>query len=147
MPIDLQQVYVYLVNGGLISLATCEGGQPRVRPVSLFADGEEFFFVSFSDRDKVRQLETNDRFEFFFGIKVGDNWGSIRASGRAVKVEEEGIDQDLVDLLPLFNDQTTSEEAEYALIRLDVEEFKVQDPEDKKIYRFVVRREPVAPTD
>jgi len=140
MPIDLQQVYDYLVNGGLISLATCEDGQPRVRPVSLIADGREFYIISFSDRD-------NDRFEFFFGIKVGESWGSIRASGNAVKIEEEEIDQELVDMIPLFNDRADSEEVEYTLIRLDIEELKVQDPEDRKVHRFVVRRESVPSAD
>jgi uncharacterized pyridoxamine 5'-phosphate oxidase family protein len=142
MPIDLQEVYQYLVNGGLISLATVEGDRPRVRPVSLIADGREFYFISFKDRGKIHQLETNEKFEFFFGIKVGEKWGSIRASGRAIIVEEEEIDQELVDMIPLFNDRSDSpDRPEYALVRLDIEEFVVQDPEDGAVHRFVVRRE------
>jgi len=82
MSMDLQQVYDLLSDGGLISLATVEDDQPRVRVVSLIADDQEYYFVTFRSRDKVAQLTKNDRFEFFYGVKVGESWGSIRASKR-----------------------------------------------------------------
>ena len=142
MPMDLQQVYDLLSDGGLISLATVEDDQPRVRVVSLIADGQEYYFVTFRSRDKVAQLIKNDRFEFFYGVKVGESWGSIRASGRAVIVEAGENKNEVLKVIPFFNDRLDPlEEQEYALVRLDIEEFMVQDPEDGEHHRFVVRKE------
>ncbi len=141
MSIDLEQVHDFLSAGGLISLATVDDEQPRVRVVSIIPDGQEYYFISFKERDKMSQLEENDRFEFFFGIKIGERWGSIRASGKAVIVDEEERKKKIVDIVPFFNDSLESiEDPEYALVRLDVEEFRVQDPEDGKQHRFVVKR-------
>jgi len=47
-----------------------------------------------------------------------------------------------VKIIPFFNDRLDPlEDQEYALVRLDIEEFRVQDPEDGEHYRFVVKRE------
>ena len=57
-------------------------------------------------------------------------------------MEEEEIKKEIIELNPLFNDRLDSpEDSGYALVRLDIEEFRVQDPEDGKHHRFVVRRE------
>lgn len=62
-------------------LATCENGQPRVRPVSTFMNDDLSFFVAaFSKSRKVNQLTNNPKVELCF---VDAHHRQVRVSGVA----------------------------------------------------------------
>ncbi len=93
-------------------LATVDGDQPRVRPVTLMRKGSSLFTVSVMKDAKVDQIRKNRKAEFAFSIP-GIGFNAIRVECIAEVVEDEKIRAEIYD------------SPEHALIRLTPTKFAV----------------------
>ena len=91
-------------------LATCDGDQPRVRPVTLMRKGNNLFTVSELKSTKVDQIKKNSKVEFSFIVpRMGFN--AIRVECMAEVVEDEKVRAEVYN------------SPEHALIRLTPTKF------------------------
>ena len=77
----------YLKDTQMVTIATCDGNQPRVRPMTLIYMDDKFFFATGSKDTKNSQLLTNPKTEFCLVVSKESGNGYIRGSG-VMKIEE-----------------------------------------------------------
>ena len=70
-----------------VVLATVEGSQPRLRPVTLVKLEGEFYFSTGKDAKKVKQLEQNPEVEIILQWKDEQKNGYVRIEGTTVLEE------------------------------------------------------------
>lgn len=72
-------------------VATCDGGQPRVRPMMLiYVDGVFYYATGTSDA-KAAQLMRNPKTEVCVLLGEGDDGGSLRVTGEMGFVYDEDV--------------------------------------------------------
>ena len=72
-------------------VATCDGGQPRVRPMMLIYVDGVFFYATGTSDTKVAELMRNPRTEVCVLLGEGDDGGSIRMTGEMSFVYDEDV--------------------------------------------------------
>ncbi len=78
----MKEMYALLKKAGLCFLATCEDGQPRVRPIdSVRLYGERLYFQTGRLKAVSRQLHANPRLEL---CTLPDSGSWLRIEGSAV---------------------------------------------------------------
>ena len=81
-------------------MATMDGAQPRVRPVSpVRTDGFTVYIASLRSSDKTAQLEANARAELCY---LSEDHDQVRITGPAVAVTEAATRQSIWDANPLL---------------------------------------------
>jgi uncharacterized pyridoxamine 5'-phosphate oxidase family protein len=77
----------------VVYLATADGDQPRVRPVSLIMLGERFYVVTGArggvNAGKLRQIRANPRVEYYLPLERDGSGGFIRGEGTAQIVDDQ----------------------------------------------------------
>jgi uncharacterized pyridoxamine 5'-phosphate oxidase family protein len=76
-------------------LATCEGGQPHVRPVMLIRRGGRLYFATGTRDAKVREAAANPRAEVCVMVGDEDTGGSVRLTGDLSVVYNEDVRADI----------------------------------------------------
>ena len=72
-------------------VATCDGGQPRVRPMMLiYVDGVFYYATGTSDA-KVAEFMRNPKTEVCVLLGEGDDGGSLRVTGEMGFVYDEDV--------------------------------------------------------
>lgn len=99
-------------------LATVDGGQPRVRPVSpLRTDGFTVYVASLRSSDKTGQIERNHKVELCYLTKDHDQ---VRITGTAAVVADPLVRREIWDSSPLLRAYLkTIENPEFVLYRID----------------------------
>lgn len=72
-----------------VFLATMEGDQPRVRPVTLINFDGKFWVTTDTWSEKVKQIQKNPKVEFSFVFKKGDRDCCIRVTGLAEMIKDK----------------------------------------------------------
>ena len=76
----------------VVYLATAEGDQPRVRPVSLINLGERFYVITGArggvDAEKLKQIRANPKVEYYLPLERDGSNGFIRGEGTASVVDD-----------------------------------------------------------
>jgi general stress protein 26 len=76
----------------VVYLATVEGDQPRVRPVTLVNLDTEFYVITGArggrDAAKLRQIKTNPRVEYYLTLEEGEKRGFIRGEATASVIRD-----------------------------------------------------------
>jgi general stress protein 26 len=81
-------------------LATIDGNQPRVRPVSpLRTDGFTAYVANLRSYGKTGQIESNPRVELCY---MDSHHNQVRITGVAETVQDQAVLQDLWDNNPLL---------------------------------------------
>ena len=98
-------------------MATCEGDQPRVRPVNIaLVEGLTLWIASYTRWGKVRQLRENSKVEITVLL---DSGAHVRIEGRGLISESEDDRRRVFEAFPLmqryFADPT---HADYTLIEV-----------------------------
>ena len=69
----------------VVSFATVEGNQPRVRPMTLIHMDDRFYMITGArggrDAKKLQQIRVNPRFEYHLVLEGSDQNGFIRGMG------------------------------------------------------------------
>jgi general stress protein 26 len=70
-------------------VATCDGGQPHVRPMMLIYVDGVFYYATGTSDTKVAELMRNPKTEVCVLLGEGDNGGSLRMTGEMGFVYDE----------------------------------------------------------
>ncbi len=81
----------------VVSFATVEGQQPRIRPMTLIHIDDRFYMITGArggkDAKKLQQLRLNPRFEYHMSLKGEKVNGFIRGAGDAFEVDDSSVKQ------------------------------------------------------
>ncbi len=120
-----------------VFLATLEGGQPRVRPVTMLQIDGRFWVLTGTGDAKSEQIRENPEMEFCFLIKQGEHTGYVRGSGSAKIVKGAILKKDIAKQCDYFYDHWKSpEDPNYALIELRPENIEYMRPTEMKARKF-----------
>lgn len=92
-----EKIMPYFRKTQMVTLATCEGDQPRLRPMTLIVKDDRFFFATGSNDNKGKQLAENPKAEFCLTISNDANSGYLRGSGKMVAVKDEPTRKEIAD--------------------------------------------------
>ncbi|KPJ72044.1 hypothetical protein AMJ52_07655 [candidate division TA06 bacterium DG_78] len=97
-----KEIWSYFQKMQLIFLATCEGEQPRVRPVTLIHFNDKFWISTGTNSAKMKQIRENNNIALCVPLKEGENGGYIRGQGKAIIVQNKDVKKLLADNIPFF---------------------------------------------
>jgi len=90
-----EEIESWLEGDNLIYLGTVEGGQPRVRPVSLIKSEDGYYVITGArggqNAGKVLQIKANPKVEYYLTLADGEKRGFIRGECNASIVEDPNI--------------------------------------------------------
>jgi uncharacterized pyridoxamine 5'-phosphate oxidase family protein len=141
----LEEIEDYFVKQNLVSLATVEGNQPRVRIVSLIRLDGCFYVITGSrggaETAKVRQIRENPRVEFVKQVEREGKIGNIRAEAIASISEDFVLKTRLFDEVEWVKDYFSSpDNPDYVVLRIDVKSYEYSFPGKPKVVKIDVQR-------
>jgi general stress protein 26 len=104
-----------------VMLATSEGNQPRVRPVTLVNNRGELFLLTGTGSRKVEQIKSNNNVEIVKLVQVSERTGYVRLTAQGTIVEDETIKKRLADETSFFSNYWPDyTDQSYTLIRFQI---------------------------
>jgi len=107
----------------VVYLATAEGIQPRVRPVSLIRYGERFYIVTGArggvNAGKLKQIRVNPSVEYYLPLERDGSSGFIRGEGSAHIVNDPATRARIQGEVPWARDYFPSvDHPDYVLLEI-----------------------------
>jgi len=134
-----KEVWGHFQNMQQVFLATDEGTQPRVRPVTLIHFNDKFWITTSTNSAKIKQIKDNKNYEFCLLLKEGDNSGYIRGSGEANIVQDKDTKKLLADNTPFFkNFWKDADDPNYTLLEIVIKNVEYLKPGVFDVSRFTV---------
>jgi len=134
-----QEVWAQFKKAQCAFLATAEGEQPRVRPVTLIDFDKKFWIATGTRSAKARQIRRNPNVEFCFSLKEGDNSGYVRVAGVAETTNDRKTKARLADQMDFFSAHWKGvDDPNYTLLRITRVEVEYMRPGDNEAYTFIV---------
>jgi uncharacterized pyridoxamine 5'-phosphate oxidase family protein len=100
-------------------LATAEGNQPRVRPVTLVKNEDAFYVITGSEDAKTKQIHNNGKVEVVVPVTHEGRTGYIRFSAQATIVSDSAIRTRVATATSYFSNYFKSpDDPKYALLHL-----------------------------
>ena len=129
----LNEIEAHFQRQNLVSLATAEGDQPRVRIVSLIRLDGGFYVITGArggaQTAKVRQIKQNPNVEFVMRVEREGQTGNIRAAGTASIVEDHALKTRLFEEIEWVGSYFGSpEDPSYVLLQIDVKSYEYSVP-------------------
>ncbi|OGD45043.1 hypothetical protein A3K69_07210 [Candidatus Bathyarchaeota archaeon RBG_16_57_9] len=124
----------------VVYLATAEGDQPRVRPVSLIRHGERFYVVTGArggvNAGKLKQIRANPNVEYYLPLERDGSSGFIRAEGSAHVVDDQATRERLHGEVPWARDYFPSpDHTDYVLLEIVHVSYMFREPGTTEIVR------------
>ncbi len=124
----------------VVSFATIEEGQPRVRPMTLIQSEDRFYMITGArggkDAYKLQQLRVNPRFEYYHTLKGEKVDGFIRGMGDSWEVKDENVKKKIYDMIPWAKSFfSTLDHPDYVLLELKHDGFNYRFPDTQEILR------------
>jgi uncharacterized pyridoxamine 5'-phosphate oxidase family protein len=114
-----QEIWRNFVEQQTIFLATADGNQPRLRPVTLIRLKNRLFVATGARDAKVKQIRQNPKTEFCLLVEKEGRKGTIRAECEAELVQDSNLKADAYNKIPFMKEFWSSpEDSGYALIEL-----------------------------
>jgi uncharacterized pyridoxamine 5'-phosphate oxidase family protein len=133
----LAEALDYLQHTQPVFLATCEGDQPRLRPVTLIWFKKKLWVATGAKNAKMRQILKNDKIELCLFAEQQKSQGYVRACGKAVVVTNKRTRRSLAASLPFFKDLWSDrEDRRYALLEIRVKAIDYLKPNQLKVKKF-----------
>lgn len=123
-PADLRRLALAVIQADRFpDLATVDGDQPRVRPVSpVRTDGFVVYIANLRSYHKTREIEHNPRVELCY---LDDHHDQVRITGRAAVVTETAVLEDIWNSNPLLRKYMgTIDNPELIVYRVDPERIR-----------------------
>ena len=122
----------------VVSLATVEDRQPRVRPMTLICSDDRFYMITGArggkDAYKLRQIRENPRFEYYLTLKGEEVDGFIRGMGDTWEVEDECTREKVYNMIGwATNFFPTADHPDYVLMELRHDGFSFRAPDTMEI--------------
>ncbi len=134
-----EEVWAQFKQAQCVFLATAEGEQPRVRPVTLINFDKKFWIATGTRSAKARQVRRNPNVEFCFPLKEGDNTGYVRVAGVAETINDRQTKARLADQMDFFNAHWKGvDDPNYTLVRITRVEVEYMRPGENEAHTFVV---------
>ncbi len=129
----LNEIEAHFQKQNLVSLATAEGDQPRVRIVSLIRINGGFYIITGArggaQTAKVRQINQNPKVEFVMRVERDGKIGNIRAAGTASIMEDNALKTRLFEEIEWVGGYFESpEDMRYVLLQIDVRSYEYSVP-------------------
>ncbi len=138
-PIGLQEIWIHLEDFPLAHLATIDGNQPRVRPMTLISVENQLWLATKTEWDKVDQIIDNNRVEFTVAPLRKNGTGSIRVTALAVVIEDKETKRKLSLAIPWFNQYwIDSDDPNFTLIRLKLKRMLYDHPSNRMKYTVIL---------
>jgi len=113
-----------------VFLATVEGDQPRVRPVTLIYLDKEFWITTDTWSAKVKQIQENPKVEFSLPFKEGNKDCCIRVAGLAGIIKDEKTRAKLARHCDFFDKHWKSvDDPDYTLLKIRPVEIAIVKPD------------------
>jgi uncharacterized pyridoxamine 5'-phosphate oxidase family protein len=114
-----KEIWRNFVEQQHVFLATADGDQPRLRPVTLIRLGDRLFIATGAGDAKVKQIRQNSKTEFCLLLEKGEQKGTIRAECLAQIVKDKAVKTEAYHKIPFMKEFWSSpEDPRYALIEL-----------------------------
>lgn len=115
----------------MVHLATCENGQPRLRPMTLICKGRRLYFATGATDHKSAQIAANPRAEFCLLYRDGANTGYLRGSGTLAQVDEVPRKKEIADFATFIYDYwQDAADPGYRLYELQLDQLRYMKPGD-----------------
>jgi len=102
-----------------VYLATVEGDQPRVRPVTLINLEQRFWIATGTKSAKAAQVRRNPNVEFCLPLSEGDRTGYVRVAGTADPVEDSETRARIASQIEFFSYYWSSpDDPDFTLLRI-----------------------------
>ncbi|MDD2229901.1 MAG: pyridoxamine 5'-phosphate oxidase family protein [Candidatus Cloacimonetes bacterium] len=112
-----------------VQLATCEGDQPRLRPMTLIVKDGRFFFATGNTDNKTKQMENNCKAEFCLLIPASDSTGYLRGTGKMQKVENQATRKEVADWAEfIYSYWKEASDPDYCLFELELQQMRHMEP-------------------
>jgi len=112
-------VWAHFQPGQCVYLATAEGDQPRVRPITLLNLEEKFWIATSPRSAKSRQILRNPNVEFCYPLSTDCSTGYIRVSGIATITRDTDVIERIGNQIPFLTEHWTgTQDPNFCLIRI-----------------------------
>jgi general stress protein 26 len=116
---DIEEVWSQFKDFQHVFLATMEGDQPRVRPVTLINFDGKFWVTTDTWSEKAKQIQKNPKVEFSFVFKKGDRDCCIRVTGLAKIIKDKLVKAKLARHCSFFSEHWESvDDPSYTLLEI-----------------------------
>jgi uncharacterized pyridoxamine 5'-phosphate oxidase family protein len=120
-----------------VYLATSEGDQPRVRPVTLLNIDQKFWIATGTRSAKARQMRRNPNVEFCLPLEGDD--GYLRVAGLAASVTDPETREAIGKQVPFLQKfWAGSDDPQFALFRITRVEVEYLRPGELNPFTFLV---------
>ncbi|MDP2173772.1 MAG: pyridoxamine 5'-phosphate oxidase family protein [Candidatus Cloacimonadaceae bacterium] len=125
----LESIKEYLKDKMAADLATCDNGQPRLRPMTLMHLEDKLWIATGTTDAKSAQLASNPLCEALLHIKKEQNSGYIRISAKAVLITDLALKKTIADFSDFVYDYFPEAADEgYALYELVPHSIRLMKP-------------------
>jgi len=122
-----------------VYLATAEGEQPRVRPITLMNLDEKFWIATSPRSAKARQILRNPNVEFCYPLTADCGNGYIRVSGIASVVRDAEVVERIGNQIPFLTEHWSgTQDPDFCLIRITRVEIEYLEPGVMVPHTFIV---------
>ena len=122
-------IFTHLQKTQAVTFATCEGDQPRLRPMTLIVKDNRLFFATGSTDSKSQQLGANPKAEFCLNISNDTNNGYLRGSGIMQLVTEQATRKEIAEWSGfIYNYWKESTNPDYCLYELILQQTRFMAP-------------------
>lgn len=116
---DIKELWRRFEEFQHIYLATIEGDQPKVRPVTLIHFDERFWVTTDTWSAKVKQIQKNPNVEFSFVFKEGHKDCCIRVAGLAKIIKDKETKERIAGHCDFFSEHWESvDDPGYTLLEI-----------------------------
>ncbi len=116
---DIREVLNQFGDFQHVFLATIDGDQARVRPVTLIRFDGKFWITTDTWSEKVKQIQKNPKVEFSFVFKKGSEDCCIRVAGPAKMVKAQQVKAELARYCDFFSKHWKSaDDPNYTLLQI-----------------------------
>ena len=107
----------------IADFATCDGERPYVRPITIVYHKKCFWFATFTNSAKVKQIRRSPKCEICFWIGEGASKGYIRAFCVAKIINNKKLKKEIADQMSYFSNWwKDAEDLNYTLVELLIDE-------------------------
>jgi general stress protein 26 len=112
-----------------VTLATIDGIQPRVRPMTLIYLDRRFWMVTSTSSNKVIQIKRNANVEFSYQFNENSEDCCIRILGKAKIIKNKKTKTSIAKRIGFFNNYWSSpEDPDYTLLEILPDELQYVAP-------------------
>jgi general stress protein 26 len=120
-----------------VFLATADGKQPKVRPVTLIYLDKKFWITTGTQDAKVKQIRENPRVEFCLYFREGDIGVYVRVSGIANIIDDQNAKERIANHIDFFSEHWDSfDDPNYTLLEIVPKEIEYLRGDEVRSYNL-----------